>query len=130
MFNKTITLFNKRFDKETRTDKYKKTVLNGVHVEINHSSNLKDKQMAASDGIFVSIPFSDGYAKPKEYQSLENVENRWTLQESDLIYYGIYEDEIENTKDLKALDDVFSIKSIDTIDFSVTGLNHFEVYGS
>lgn len=130
MFNKSITLFNKHFDKSTRTDIYKRTILNDVHVEINRSSHMKDKEMAASDGIFVAIPFSGDYMKPKEYQSLDNVGNKWTLQEGDLVYYGIFENEIESTKDLKGLDDVFTISSIDTVDYSITGQNHYEVYGS
>ena len=127
MFNKDITIFNKLYDKEKRTDTYKRTVLKGVHTEMTQSSSFSDKEMRANDTLFVSIPFSiEGYVKPSEYQD----NSKWTLQEGDIIVVGVIENDIDSPKYLKRLDDVYIIKSVETIDYSVTCLNHFEVYAS
>ncbi|WP_050636183.1 DUF6751 family protein [Candidatus Stoquefichus sp. SB1] len=129
MFNKDITIFNKLYNKEKRTDVYKRTVLKGVHTEMTQSSDFTDKEMRANDTLFVSIPFSfEGYVKPKEYQ--ENFLDKWTLQEGDIIVVGVIENDIDSPKYLKHLDDSYTIKSVDVIDYSVTCLNHFEVYAS
>lgn len=127
MFDKDITIFNKLYDKEKRADVYKRTVLKGVHTEITQSSSFSDKEMRANDTLFVSIPFSiEGYVKPSEYQD----NSKWTLQEGDIIVVGVIENDINSPKYLKRLDDVYTIKSVETIDYSVTCLNHFEVYAS
>lgn len=125
MFDKDITIFNKLYDKEKRADVYKRTVLKGVHTEITQSSSFSDKEMRANDTLFVSIPFSiEGYVKPSEYQD----NSKWTLQEGDIIVVGVIENDIDSPKYLKHLDNVYTIKSVEIIDYSVTCLNHFEVY--
>lgn len=125
MFDKDITIFNKLYDKEKRADVYKRTVLKGVHTEITQSSSFSDKEMRANDTLFVSIPFSiEGYVKPSEYQD----NSKWTLQEGDIIVVGVVENDIDSPKHLKHLDNVYTIKSVEIIDYSVTCLNHFEVY--
>lgn len=125
MFDKDITIFNKLYDKEKRTDVYKRTVLKGVHTEMIQSSSFSDKEMRANDTLFVSIPFSiEGYVKPSEYQD----NSKWTLQEGDIIVVGVIENDIDSPKYLKHLDNVYTIKSVEIIDYSVTCLNHFEVY--
>lgn len=127
MFDKDITIFNKLYNKEKRADVYKRTVLKGVHTEMTQSSSFSDKEMRANDTLFVSIPFSiEGYVKPSEYQD----NSKWTLQEGDIIVVGVIENDIDSPKYLKRLDDVYIIKSVETIDYSVTCLNHFEVYAS
>lgn len=130
MFDKDITIFNKKFDKEKRTDVYKRTVLSKVHFEGIRASNI-DKEIKANDSLCVIIPFSiDGYVKPKEYQKMVDIHDRWTLQEGDIIVKGIVEDDIQNPKDLKHLDDVYTINSIETVDYSLSHLNHYEVYAA
>lgn len=127
MFDKDITIFNKLYNKEKRADVYKRTVLKGVHTEMTQSSSFSDKEMRANDTLFVSIPFSiEGYVKPSEYQD----NSKWTLQEGDIIVVGVIENDIDSPMYLKRLDDVYIIKSVETIDYSVTCLNHFEVYAS
>lgn len=131
MFDKNITLFNKKYDKATRTDVYVKTVLNNVHFEGVRASSIDDKETKVNDSLFVIIPFSVyGYLKPKEYQKQQDTLGRWTLQEGDIIVKGIVENDITSSKELKALDDVYTINSIEIVDYSVTCLNHFEVYAA
>lgn len=131
MFDKNITIFNKKYDKEKRTDIYKRTVIYGVHAETIQKSEMKDKETIAKDTMFISIPFSiAGYLKPNQYQDLEEITNQWTLQDGDIIVIGIVENDIDNPKYLKHLDDVYTIDSVETIDYSVSCLNHFEVYSS
>lgn len=128
MFNKDITIFNKKYDNIKRTDVYKRTVIKGVHAEMTQSSDLKDKAMSASDILYISIPFSiSGYILPKEYQKLDDIENKWTLQEGDIVVLGAIDKDINNAKEL---DKKYMIKSAEVIDYSVTCLNHYEVYAS
>ena len=67
MFNADITIFNKTYDEETRSDKYLRTILKGVHVEKINASQKKDSKVIVSDSLFVSIPFLDNYVSPKKF---------------------------------------------------------------
>lgn len=130
MFNHDVTIFNKWYDKETRTDKYIRTIFNNIHVEVQSSQQTKDKGVSADGNMFANIPFTViGYINPKDYQELleSDLKGRWTLQTGDIIVKGIIENDIDSPKYLNHLDNCFTIKSVETIDYSVTCLNHFEV---
>lgn len=127
MFTMSVTLFNKKYDKTTRTDVYKRTVLDGVHFETNHSSSLNDKSMTDTSNAVIIIPFSvEGYISPSEYQELDDVSKQWTLKEGDYIVKGEINEDITDIRNLKNYDN-YTIKSIDIIDYSIADLNHFEV---
>lgn len=126
MFNADITIFNKVYDEETRSDKYLRTILKGVHVEKINASQKKDSKVIVSDSLFVSIPFLDNYVSPKKFQEFKK---GYTLQNTDIIVVGIVDKDITSLKDLKRLDDVYTVNSVEVIDYSKY-LNHIEVYAS
>lgn len=126
MFNTDITIFNKVYDEETRSDKYLRTVLKGVHVEKTNASQKNDSKVIVSDSLFVSIPFLDNYVTPKKFQESKK---GYTLQNTDIIVVGIVDKDITSLKDLKRLDDVYTVNSVEVIDYSRC-LNHIEVYAS
>lgn len=126
MFNTDITIFNKVYDEETRSDKYLRTVLKGVHVEKTNASQKNDSKVIVSDSLFVSIPFLDNYVTSKKFQESKK---GYTLQNTDIIVVGIVDKDITSLKDLKRLDDVYTVNSVEVIDYSRC-LNHIEVYAS
>lgn len=126
MFNADITIFNKVYDEETRSDKYLRTILKGVHVEKINASQKNDSKVIVSDSLFISIPFLDNYVTPKKFQESKK---GYTLQNTDIIVVGIVDKDITSLKDLKKLDDVYTINSVEVIDYSKY-LNHIEVYAS
>lgn len=126
MFNAAITIFNKVYDEETRSDKYLRKVLTGVHVEKTNASQKTDSRVIVNDSLFVSIPFLDEYTSPKKFQETKQ---GYTLQNTDIIVVGIVSKDIKSLKDLKELDDVYTINSVEVIDYSKY-LNHIEVYAS
>lgn len=126
MFNNDITIFNKVYDEETRSDKYLRTVLKGVHVEKTNAGQKNDSKVIVSDSLFVSIPFLDNYVTPKKFQESKK---GYTLQNTDIIVVGIVDKDITSLKDLKRLDDVYTVNSVEVIDYSRC-LNHIEVYAS
>ena len=126
MFNANITIFNKVYDPKTRSDKYVRKVLKGVHVEKTHTIQKDDSKVIVNDSLFVSIPFSDEYTSPEKFQETKE---GYTIQYSDVIVGGIVEKDIESLKDLKDMDDVYTVNSVEVIDYSKC-LNHIEVYAS
>ncbi len=126
MFNANITIFNKVYDPKTRSDKYVRKVLKGVHVEKTHTIQKDDSKVIVNDSLFVSIPFSDEYTSPKKFQETKE---GYTIQNRDVIVVGIVEKNIESLKDLKDMDDIYTVNSVEVIDYS-KGLNHIEVYAS
>lgn len=126
MFNADITIFNKVYDEETRSDKYLRTILKGVHVEKTTASQKNDSKVIVSDSLFISIPFLDNYVSPKKFQEFKK---GYTLQNTDIIVVGIVDKDITSLKDLKRLDDVYTVNSVEVIDYSRC-LNHIEVYAS
>ena len=108
MFDKDITVFNKQYDKETRTDKYVRTVLNGVHVEKVQSVNSKDTELVATDSLFVCIPYLEA-----------------TINDGDIIVQGI----VDDIDSVKELDEYYTVKSVEIFDYSKC-LNHIEVNAS
>ena len=126
MFNVDITVFNKVYDGETRSDRYLRTVLKGVHVEKTNASQKNDSKVIVNDTLFVIIPYLNNYTKPKEFQKTKE---GYTLQSKDVIVVGVVENDINALKDLKGMDDVYTITSSEVIDYSKC-LNHIEVYAS
>lgn len=68
----------------------------------------------------------DEYTSPKKFQETKD---GYTIQNSDVIVVGIVEKDVESLKDLKDMDDVYTVNSVEVIDYSKC-LNHIEVYAS
>ena len=132
--NSNITIYNKYFDKATRTDKYQRTVLYGVFWDDRKAMNRVQSGLQDADEVFIAIPFTVNidkqYFNPKEFEKLEDKTGYFTLQEGDRVVKG--EIDFEVTSKLSDLDkqyEAFTITSVDTKDFGSSHMKHWEVGG-
>lgn len=130
--NTDITIYNKYFDKETRTDKYQRIVLYGVFWDDKKAMNKLQSGLENADEVFVVIPFSvvsnKQYITPKEFERLEDKSNYFTLKEEDRIVQGEIDFEITGkVSDLDRQYEAFTITSVDTKDFGSPHMRHWEV---
>lgn len=58
MFDTDCTLFSRHYDAETRTDKWEKSLIKGVHWEEDTGSSIEKTGVSPSNSITVYIPFS------------------------------------------------------------------------
>jgi hypothetical protein len=130
--NSNMTIYNKYFDKETRTDKHQRTILYGVFWDDKKAMNRLQSGLENADEVFIAIPFSVGsnrqYITPKEFESLEDKSNYFTLREEDRIVQGEIDFEIEGKlSDLDREYEAFTITSVDTKNFGSPHMRHWEV---
>ncbi len=124
MFPDTVTLYNKYM--EDNTEKWKRTVLEGVYWNDIEGAVLRKTGAASSSNATVIIPLSiRGYQKPKEWRKYRS---GWTLQPGDYICRGQINIPIalSAAKELSGFDDVRSIVSADCKQFG-SGMDHLEV---
>lgn len=142
IINADITLYNKYFDNNDKTIKYKKSYIAGVNYKISDGTNSLSTQKGPSDKneIIIYIPFSvekdyKGYLKPKAYEKLLDNEknNYFTLNNGDIIVKGIIDFELTGNKgaNLKYLnesyDDVSTINNVITYDCGSDYMKHWKV---
>ncbi len=132
--NADITVYNKYFNKETRTDKYQRTVLHGVFWDDKKAMNRLQSGLENADEVLVVIPFAvisdKEYINPKEFERLEDKSNYFTLREEDRIVKGDIDFEIiGKLSDLDKEYEAFTITSVDTKDFGSPYMRHWEISG-
>lgn len=91
--NADITLYNHYYDKSTRLDKWKKTVIRGVHFYVDHKVSVGDNGLNSADIYKIRIPvdadIQGEYLSEDEWIARgENVMGRWTLQSDDIVVLG------------------------------------------
>nr|DAQ38489.1 MAG TPA: hypothetical protein [Caudoviricetes sp.] len=130
--NSNITIYNKYFDKATRTDKYQRTILYGVFWDCKKAVNRIQSGLENADEAFIAIPFvvdsGKKYIVPKEFEKLDDKTGYFTLQEGDRVVQG--EIDFEVTGKLSDLDkqyEAFTITSVDTKNFGSPHMRHWEV---
>jgi hypothetical protein len=130
--NANLTIYNKYIDATTRSEKYQRAIIVGVFWENRSAANkLASGGQVASDKARVFVPFARGanYVKPKAWQALTTKTGKWTIQEGDVIVYGLVSDTIGDSftvTDLQAkYDDVLTVTSVDRQD--ALSLGHWEV---
>ncbi len=132
--NSNMTIYNKYFDKATRTDKYQRTVLYGVFWDDKKAMNRLQSGLENADEVFIAIPFAVSskrqYIAPKEFERLEDKSNYFTLKEEDRIVQGEIDFEITGkVSDLDKQYEAFTITSVDTKDFGSPHMKHWEISG-
>lgn len=105
--NATITIYNRRAGSKTDFDSWNRTVLQGVHVYVDHKVSTGDSGLNSAEVYKIRIPSdvenADRYLPPEEYATAENPAEYWTIQNDDYIVLGIYNQEIEKPADLKKI---------------------------
>ena len=130
--NADVTIYNRYFDKETRLDKYQRTVLKGVFWDERKAVNRLQSGLEDADKVTIIIPFAvttdKKYAPPKEFEKLEDKTGYFTLQEGDRVVKGAIDFEITGkVSDLDKEYEAFTIISVDTKDFGSLHMRHWEV---
>lgn len=104
--NADITLYNHYYDKDTRLDKWKKTVIRGVHFYVDHKVSVGDNGVNSADIYKIRIPvgadIQGEYLSEDDWRACgENVMGRWTLQNDDIVVLGECDMNIDRPAQLK-----------------------------
>ena len=104
--NADITLYNHYYDKSTRLDKWKKTVIRGVHFYVDHKVSVGDNGLNSADIYKIRIPvdadIQGEYLSEDEWIARgEHVMGRWTLQSDDIVVLGECDMNIDRPAQLK-----------------------------
>ncbi|MBE1302932.1 hypothetical protein G4W71_02570 [Clostridium botulinum] len=129
--NSDITIYNRYYDFASDTDKYQRTVIEGVNWQGKRNGTVSDKGLLLADSTLIFIDKLDNYISPKRFLKLSDQErpNYFTLNPGDKIVKGKVEFEITGIKpyriaDLESeFDDVIDIKSVNIL------TDHMEVEG-
>lgn len=108
--NADITIFNKRYIKEERTEKFVGTKITGVSFYSRKGTSDKTKETDAKDSYTIRIPVSADtsgkvYVEQKEYSGMvdEDYAQYWTIQRGDIIVRGLSDMETTTETELKQL---------------------------
>lgn len=90
--NADITIYNKKYDPNTRNDTWHRTVLGGVHFYCEHKVQLLAAGLANADLYKIRVPLhvrtDRQYAPQAEYQAAGDVSGLWTIQKGDYVVHG------------------------------------------
>ena len=129
----SVTIYNKY--KEGNVEKWHRTVLDAVFWNSCKGANFRKTGLENADSVTVLIPFSVSpeiqYVEPKQWITLIDKTNTWTLQNGDILVKGnTGYDIVKSSKELDQLfDQVRTITKIDAMDFGSRHLQHWEVGG-
>lgn len=104
--NAHITIYNRKYNKETRLDSWHRTIIKGVYFYVDNKVSAGDGGLNSADVYKIRIPEDAKCAKT--YISEDEYENAdesfyWTLREDDLVVRGICDVDIQKPADLKTL---------------------------
>lgn len=134
--NADITLYN------YHNGKYHRKVIEGVFWDNVKQSNILKSGAVSSDAVSLFIPvlaLPEGYTKPKQYNNLADVANKYTLQANskDLIVKGVVGYEFDNTSQatvstgVKYLkdnyDDVVTVSVVDEKLYGDESMQHYKL---
>lgn len=130
--NAGVTIYNKYFDKATRLDKYKRTIVHDIFWDEKKAVNRLQSGLESADHVLLLIPFETAlnghYVPPKEFEGLTDNTDYFTLQVGDRIVKGDIDFEITGkVSDLDKIHEAFTITSVDRKDFGSMHMRHWEV---
>lgn len=130
--NADVTIYNKYLDPATKSDKYRRVVIYGVHWFGAEASNRVNTGRNAEDKAYISIPFSSSpgeqYVSPREYRDLEDKTGYFTIAPEDRIVKGAIDFEITGrVSELDKAYDAYTITAVECRDYGSSHLNHWAV---
>ena len=131
--NADITLYNHYYDKDTRLDRWNRSVIYGVHVYVDHKVSAGDTGVDRSSTYKIRIPVdaqcTNTYISEDEWQEKgSGVLGDWTLQNDDLVVLGECGIDIERPADLQRLGKRYC-KITSWSDNRFGGLPHWRIGG-
>lgn len=137
--NADITVFNRRYDAEERTERFYPSRIKGVSFYKRRGTSVQNQELSSADVFTVRIPIDadmDGktYIEAKAYEALsdEEIAGYWTLQTGALIVKGLVDgDEPIPEVDLEqTYSDVIRIVNFtDNTDRATDASKHWRVGG-
>ena len=125
MFDKDITVINKYFNKDKKSNGYKVHHLKGFWSSSSGIS-ISDTQLVKSDDLIVRILISEkGYVNPKDFSGEKGT---WTLQNDDYLVKGI----VNNVDTIATILDNYECLKITDIaikDYGSEDMQHFAITG-
>lgn len=105
--NADITIYNHKYNKETRLDDWNKTIIQGVHFYVDNKVALDENGVKSADIFKIRIPSNSfcekTYLPEDEYTSVSDVSSYWTLQDGDYVVRGKCDMDIAKPADLKKI---------------------------
>ena len=102
--NADITIYNRKYDKQTRLDKWNRTVVKGVSFYHDAKVSQGDKGFKKAEVYKIRIPAdienASDYLDEESYFNAIDVSDYWTLQNGDIIVKGICDQNIIKPSDL------------------------------
>lgn len=91
--NADITIYNRYYDKNTRLDKWHRTIIHGVHFYADHKVSVGDNGLNSADVYKIRIPvdadFLDEYVPEDDWTSRGcDILGKWTLRNDDIVVLG------------------------------------------
>lgn len=115
MFNRTITIYNKRYNPGTRQTLWPKTVITGVSWA-GCQRVTTGEGLTTTDGYSVRIPlksFPAGFLLRDEYTALPDHTGHWTAQNGDVVVLGEGPDVMGGITEItKQFTDCFTVTAV------------------
>ena len=116
-FDKTITIYNKRFDPATRTTTWPKTVI-GNASWAGHQRVTVGDGLTSNDGYSVRVPLEampEGFLGRSEYVATADPTGHWTAQNGDVVVLGIGPDVVDGIAEItRQFTDCFTVTTVNT----------------
>ena len=136
--NSDITVFNKRYCKAERTEKFYSTKIKGVSFYSRKGTSFSGKNLSEDDGYVVRIPADADmsgktYVDEMTYANLDDssFSKYWTLQPGAIIVRGLVDMKTASEIDLrKSFSEIVTVKNYtDNRDRCSEALKHWRVGG-
>lgn len=97
-----ITIFHRKYNKITRQDEWHATKVSGASWYGSQKVSVSDNGLISADIYAVRIPESvlGRYVSPDEYNHMQNISGRWTVQSGDIVVRGAVNVKITSPKDV------------------------------
>lgn len=131
--NTHITIYNRYYDKENRSDKWQKTILKDVFFDGTQGATRVSTGLESADRVTIVIPFTTSqnrvFTEPKQFDNITNPINFFTLREGDKVVKGVSDIDISGADltELEKFHEVYTITAVDTKDFGSKHMQHWEV---
>lgn len=138
MVNSDITVFNKRYDRTERTERFHGTKIRGVSFYSRKGTSSGNKELSKSDSYTIRIPADADtsgkeYVDQKAYSELGDdiFSGYWTLQPGAIIIQGLVDLETATETELRKLypEVVFVRNFTDNRSRGSANMNHWRVGG-
>lgn len=132
-FDATVTIFNKRWDKELDRDVWTRTVVRGASWHGKRAASVSDNGLQAASLYTVRIParaMPKGYLHPDVFNAAQEAPDGWTVQSGDIVVKGEVTQDIQAAKDITKKIECFTVLAIRDNRRGPSALRHLRIEGA